>query len=617
MRIGFLVGFFIVWSGEGEYLMGDKIHDLVFIYLKSMISNIIFYSPQPKNKFSFLIHPDVNQTKNDPNLSCEIIFSPSPVRSILASLPGRKQLASLTLALLFSAHLIVPPQVDAAGEPGQFLSWGAGARSLGMGKAFIGISDDASATYWNPAGMVQVPRKELMVLQASLFEDTTFSFLSYIHPTSKYGVWGVNLTRLNSGGFEKVKVTVDPSSTPENPSFSSIEKVGDFSVSQQAFTFAYGKQVTNKMSMGLAAKRITNTVDSFSQAFMAIDASIFARINDKYRTGFVIGNAVAQSPGNSDDRLPLLIKFGNSYSLLKDRVILAADINHSGQSGMGWNLGTEYWATRKVAIRLGLENRDGEIAETSAGMGFNFRRLGLDFAFGLGELGMTQRFSLTWKFGKTASDDREKQVERLVRAGNTAFARGNYAQAVAKLDAAYSMDPSNQKIRQMIDKLSSIAGSIPSATGDGELDRLVRQGVTAYVSGDLNTSYDSLRTAYEKNPSNQRLMNFTNRVARLAGQPLVEPPNAAVSGARWTLIDQKLHEALTAIYEGRYDISINKCEEVLRIDPSNVTAIGRMGAAFFLLGEKDKAITLWKRALELEPNNKTAIEYLKQLGAYQ
>ena len=71
---------------------------------------------------------------------------------------------------------------------------------------------------------------------------------------------------------------------------------------------------------------------------------------------------------------------------------------------------------------------------------------------------------------------------------------------------------------------------------------------------------------------------------------------------------------MTAIYEGRYDVAITKCEQVLRIDPSNVTAIGRMGAAFFLMGEKDKAITLWKRALELEPNNQTAIEYLRQLG---
>jgi tetratricopeptide (TPR) repeat protein len=110
------------------------------------------------------------------------------------------------------------------------------------------------------------------------------------------------------------------------------------------------------------------------------------------------------------------------------------------------------------------------------------------------------------------------------------------------------------------------------------------------------------------------LVNFTNRVARLAGQPVVEPPRSSVSGARWTLVDQKLHDSLQAIYDGRYDVAINKCEEVLRIDPSNVTAIGRMGAAFFLLGEKEKAIKLWKRALELEPNNQTAIEYLKQLG---
>ena len=146
------------------------------------------------------------------------------------------------------------------------------------------------------------------------------------------------------------------------------------------------------------------------------------------------------------------------------------------------------------------------------------------------------------------------------------------------------------------------------------MDRLVRQGVEAYVAGDLSTAYDSLRTAYEKNPSNQRLMNFTNFVARQAGQPQVESPQNNVSGARWTLIDQKLHDALQAIYEGRYDVAIGKCEQVLRIDPSNVTAIGRMGASFFLMGEKEKAITLWKRALELEPNNQTAIEYLKQLG---
>ena len=64
----------------------------------------------------------------------------------------------------------------AGGEPGEFLQWGAGARSLGMGRAFLAVSDDASATYWNPAAMVQLERKELMGLQATAVAgDTTIS----------------------------------------------------------------------------------------------------------------------------------------------------------------------------------------------------------------------------------------------------------------------------------------------------------------------------------------------------------------------------------------------------------------------------------------------------------
>ena len=40
----------------------------------------------------------------------------------------------------------------------QFLKIGVSARGIGMGGAFTAIADDASATYWNPAGMVDVTR---------------------------------------------------------------------------------------------------------------------------------------------------------------------------------------------------------------------------------------------------------------------------------------------------------------------------------------------------------------------------------------------------------------------------------------------------------------------------
>lgn len=579
-------------------------------FFKTLFTSLVSYLP-----ISHYILVLTSQSSTNPRFQCDSQVSPSPV--IRNALFGWGRRALFTLVLAAPAVLVSSTLSYAASEPGEFMQWGAGARSLGMGRAFLAVSDDASATYWNPAAMTQLKRKEIMGLQASMFQGTSYQFFSYVNPMTKGGVWGVNMVKLGAAGFEKVAVTFDPSSTPGNPQVASIKDMGSFAVAQTGQTLAYGKQVTSKLSMGFALRKITNTVDTFSQSFTAVDASIFSRVNANYRFGLAIRNAVSQAPADSNDRLPLTIRIGNAYSLLNDRVILAFDINSSRYSGFGWNFGGEYWATRKMAIRLGFENRDGQISESTAGIGFKLgSSLGLDMAFGLNDLGMSQRMSVSWKFGKDSETGRDDEVKKLINSGKNAFNKGNYGQALAKLEAALSADPSNKGLQEMVNKMQSIVGSVPAASGDGEVDRLVRQGVGAYVAGDLQTAYDSLRTAFEKNPSNQRLMEFTNNVARQAGQPLVEPPRSGVSGARWTLVDQKLHESLQAIYDGRYDVAITKCEQVLRIDPSNVTAIGRMGAAFFLIGEKEKAINLWKRALELEPNNQTAIDYLRQLGAY-
>jgi len=112
-----------------------------------------------------------------------------------------------------------------------------------------------------------------------------------------------------------------------------------------------------------------------------------------------------------------------------------------------------------------------------------------------------------------------------------------------------------------------------------------------------------------------QISTIRSQVAREV-ESSTDPSRDSGSEARPASVDQKLHDALQQIYEGRYDLAINKCQQVLRIAPNNVTALGRMGAAYYLLGDKNKAISLWKQALELESNNQTAIEYLKQVGQY-
>ena len=73
-------------------------------------------------------------------------------------------------------------------------------------------------------------------------------------------------------------------------------------------------------------------------------------------------------------------------------------------------------------------------------------------------------------------------------------------------------------------------------------------------------------------------------------------------------------EMQDAIKAGNYQIALEWAETVLQRYKSHPEFLRAKASLLLMMGEKDKAIKLWKRALELEPNNQTAIEYLKQLG---
>ncbi len=53
---------------------------------------------------------------------------------------------------------------------------GSGARALGMGGAFIGVADDATAASWNPGGLVQLPTPEISVVLNGFHRTENNSF---------------------------------------------------------------------------------------------------------------------------------------------------------------------------------------------------------------------------------------------------------------------------------------------------------------------------------------------------------------------------------------------------------------------------------------------------------
>ncbi len=71
-----------------------------------------------------------------------------------------------------------------------------GARSLGLGGAFVAVADDATAAWANPSGLMQLVRPEISAEGRSWSEDreglaanqSNLGFLSFVLPREKWSI---------------------------------------------------------------------------------------------------------------------------------------------------------------------------------------------------------------------------------------------------------------------------------------------------------------------------------------------------------------------------------------------------------------------------------------------
>lgn len=120
----------------------------------------------------------------------------------------------------------------------------------------------------------------------------------------------------------------------------------------------------------------------------------------------------------------------------------------------------------------------------------------------------------------------------------------------------------------------------------------------------------ALRQAYYKDPRNEKLLSLLNKIEAEANMDKTEPPKGP---ELFSPIDQKVFDARQAILEGRYDVAIKKCQDILDLNPNDITSLKIMGSAFFLLDDHARARKLWSRVLEIDPADKEIPEFMKQL----
>jgi len=280
------------------------------------------------------------------------------------------------------------------GMANDYLQYGAGARSLAMGGAYVALADDASAPYWNPAGIAQIEEHQFLSMYAPFFEGTSYSFISYVYPLRGWGNLAISDVFLYSGGYEEVSAGGEVSG-------------GSSSVWKNAVIICYGNRIHRRVFLGASLKLIYERVMKYSGSGQGIDLGILCNPLDRLSIGLAVQNVLQPKVTlrEEPDVYRINFKVGLALRTWFNRLTFTADINKLVDENACFSTGLEIspWGEipsptlKKVDLRIGINH----LQTFTCGIGLKVRFLSLDYAFNTHKLGSLHKFALTLSWGST------------------------------------------------------------------------------------------------------------------------------------------------------------------------------------------------------------------------
>lgn len=338
--------------------------------------------------------------------------------------PARGPRRILRSAALIAAALIYARDARAqafasaadATAAGEFLQLGVGARAVAMGGAFSAVADDATALYWNPAGLSRIPSSEATFMHAPYIASSYFDYAAYVHNFGRAGAVGVGSQYFSAGGLTQTDQTGTIIGTA-NPYDLAASAGYSHDIPGSVPVFGGG-------SAGLAAAFIQSKILDTAQT-EAVNLGFLSRPyryryygHSELRWAFVASNlGPPLNYGDLPESLPTTLTAGAALRLPWGELV-SLDLN-APQDGRPYPaVGTEYPLAIKddwrMALRAGYDSEtlgsiDG-VTGATAGLGLGYKGLSVDYAFvPYGGLGMTQRISLSYAWGGPGAPPRRNR----------------------------------------------------------------------------------------------------------------------------------------------------------------------------------------------------------------
>lgn len=248
----------------------------------------------------------------------------------------------------------------------QFLKIGAGARGAALGETFVAIANDASAMYWNPAGLTQFPENQAIFGHTWYVVDLKHEFFAGSYHLSTSDALGFSVLSLH---------TADMPVTTETRPFGT----GDyFSYGDVALGLTYAKKMTDQFSFGLTVRYVQETLDVLKMRGIVADlgtfywtglgSSRFAVVVSNFGADVAPSGQVTQFSGGQVSTFqsfspPTQFKIGFAMEALQmenSHVTTSLELNHPNDNAENVHLGIEYQWEQWLWLRTGVKRTIGE-----------------------------------------------------------------------------------------------------------------------------------------------------------------------------------------------------------------------------------------------------------------
>ena len=558
--------------------------------------------------------------------------------------------------LVAAALLLIPLSAWAQSEYGgveNVFSYGTGLRALGMGGAFVAMTEDPYLGYWNPGAMAFNQYREVAVFGTRLIADSYYLSGFYTNPTLRLGTLSIGGIGAFTGGIESYDEDASPITGAST------------SYLQYQLLLSYGYGFKFGLGVGGTVKIDQLRITDYKGSGASIDLGVYYRIpklswlavgvvvQDLYGTGMRLLEEFEQNTR--------IFKFGVATNFLiganqTTRLSVAADTrffkdNYNPEPGSliyDISFGAEVAFSDFLSVRAGLRNLGPGAVSFPAGLSFGVgvRRwgVGIDYAVSFEDpdvqdtLDLIFRLGLSYRIGKSMEERRQIEAEEIqqqiaegIREATAQFdeerAALEQAQKAEKERIEEQFTQRREELLSQIEERNLTLQEQEEALQELELEREA-------ALADALSSFSAQRAALEAQLEQQRL-SYEQQLRDLQARYEVEQEAVTELEARKSRL---YADGLQAFSEGRFEDAEQAFREVQGLDPNylkveeylnrsiaerrdvreysrDIMDLYTRGLDLFMKKQYREAIEVWQQILEIDPYNKLAYRNIAEAEA--